>query len=197
MKVKERVYMKRKVDKKTWTQIASEVKNEQGDRPYWKVVRAAYWQLTGRTRTRKDKYHNCGRKASVTPALATWLVKKILSLRMKMDCTSGELSRLLAKEKHVQVTESCVRKVLNKKGYHYFPRDLKPKYDKKQREKRVDFAGPFSTCTANAQKEKVHFCMDGVVFTRPPAKLIDRENYVHTPMPTPGNMVLKFTHLYF
>ena len=34
--VKEQVYVKRKRDKTTWPQIASEVKNLAGDRPYWK-----------------------------------------------------------------------------------------------------------------------------------------------------------------
>ena len=89
------------------------------------------WELSGKSgRARKDKYHKCGRKAVLTLALVAWLVKKLLLLRMKMDCTSGELCRILAKEQHVKVTESCVRKAFDKKGYYYLPRNLKPKLTK-------------------------------------------------------------------
>ena len=46
MEMKEKVYVKRKIDKKTWTKIASEVWNLQRERPYWKVVRAAFRELS-------------------------------------------------------------------------------------------------------------------------------------------------------
>ena len=46
LKTKERVHVKKKIDKKSWGQIASEVKNLKGKRPYWKVVRAAFRELT-------------------------------------------------------------------------------------------------------------------------------------------------------
>ena len=43
MKVKEGLYVMKEVDKMTWEEIASHpnVKNLQGEAPYWKVVRAA------------------------------------------------------------------------------------------------------------------------------------------------------------
>ena len=48
MKVKERVYVMKKVDGMTWEQIAShpKVKNLEGDAPYWKVVRAAFREMS-------------------------------------------------------------------------------------------------------------------------------------------------------
>lgn len=45
MQVKEKVYIKRECQNKTWKQIAAEVKNLKGKRPCWKIVRAAFWEL--------------------------------------------------------------------------------------------------------------------------------------------------------
>ena len=78
---KEKVYAKRKVDKKTWEEIASEVWNL-GKRPYWKVVRAAFRELSTSSRAvKKSSYDKCGRKAVLTDELIKWLVEKMLVLR--------------------------------------------------------------------------------------------------------------------
>ena len=141
--------MMRKVDKKTFVQIAAEVKNLKGQHPYWKVVRAAFRELCATT-VKKDNYHECGRKAVLTDVLTKWLVKKMLSLRVKADCASTDLQRLLAQVKHVTVEASTIRRALNSEGCYYLPRDKKPKYGKVERASRVAFSragGP--TTTAN------------------------------------------------
>ena len=176
LQVKEKVYMLRKRDKKAWTDIVKEVKNVKGRRPYWKVVRAAFWALTTtKGRMKQDNYRNCGRKPILTAPLIKWVVKKMLTLRVNHDCTSADLQRCLVKEKDVRVKESAVRRVLNNEGYYYLERDKKPKYDTDQRAARVDFAKPFSKCPPQSQKDKVHLCMDGAVFTIPPSGIVARE----------------------
>lgn len=183
LKTKERIYVLRKADKLTWEQIASKVKNLQGDPPYWKVVRDAYWELSGKKGPKKYNYSNCGRSAILTGSLSKWLIDKMKALRKKGDCTSNDLQRCLARQKHVTVEESTIRRVLNKEGYYYLPRAKKPKYDSTARAIRVDFATPFAKCTAATQQKKVNMCIDGVVFTRPPAGTVARENYINTDIP--------------
>ena len=66
LQVKEQVYVKRTRDGKGFKQIASEVWNLAGERPYWKVVRAAFRELTSKKRgPKKFQYHKCGRKAKL------------------------------------------------------------------------------------------------------------------------------------
>ena len=181
LEAKEKVYVKRKIDKKSWLQIAREVYNVAGGRPYWKVVRAAFRELTSNRSQRKvDKYANCGRKKVLTPILRKWLVKKMKELRCDADCTSTDLQLLLAREKRVVVEASSVRRALHDEGYYYLPRDNKPKYDKHARAKRVEFSKRFAKCSLKSQKGKCNLCLDGVVFTRPPSKRPDRENYIHS-----------------
>ena len=75
---------KRKQDKKSWATIASEVKNMKGRRPYWKVVRKAFREMSStKGRVMKDNYHKCGRKKTLTKELTDWLIKKMLKLRLK------------------------------------------------------------------------------------------------------------------
>ena len=45
LRTKEQVFVTRRIEKLTWSQIASSVKNKRGKRPYWKVVRAAFREL--------------------------------------------------------------------------------------------------------------------------------------------------------
>ena len=90
---------------------------------------------------------------------------------------------MLARWQPVIVEASAMRRVLNKEGYYYLPRESKPKYDAKRRKERVAFAELFSTSTAAGQKDKCNICMDGVVFTRPPSTPAARENYIHSETP--------------
>ena len=89
---RDKIYAKRKRDKNMWKVISQEVWNNAGERPYWKVVRKAYWKLSDQQRKKKkDKYSNCGRKKILTAPLVAWLIKKMLQLRMETPCTSGDL----------------------------------------------------------------------------------------------------------
>ena len=57
------------------------------ERPYWKVVRAAFGDLnTNKHQRKKDKYSNCGRKKILKPTITKWLVKKTKELRRDADC---------------------------------------------------------------------------------------------------------------
>ena len=153
--------MMRKVDKMSYVDIASEVCNLKGEHPYWKVVRAAFRQLSATSRSaKKDKYHNCGGQALLTGELVEWLEKKILALRAKTECTSADLQRLLAQKKHGTVEASTVRRELNAGGYYYLPRAKKPKYDTAQRAYRVSFSMPFSKCTKKTlpTKANIYIC---------------------------------------
>ena len=182
--MKDQVYVKRKRDKKSFPQIASEVKNMKGERPYWKVCRDAYQELTAKGyKAKKDNYANCGRKRLLTDELVKWLIQKMLSLRMRAPCTSLDLQRFLLKEKGVEADESTIRRHLNNDGYYYLPRDQKPRYNKKERFVRVNFAKRFEDCSVEELAEEVHICLDGVVITKPPEGMIDRENYVHSDIP--------------
>ena len=180
MQTKEKVYLKRKFDKKSWQQVVSEVRNLKGERPYWKVVRAAFRELSADSSQKKtDKYSHCGRKEILTPIRIKWLVKKMKELRRDADCTSTDLQLLLARQKRVVVEASCLRRALNDEGYYYLPRDNKPKYDNDERPKRVEFSKPFAKGTAKIQ-DKCKLCLDSVVFTRPPSKRAARENYIRS-----------------
>ena len=54
--MRERVYVKRKHDKKSWKKIAGEVRKRKGKHPYWEVVRAAFKVLsTDKNQKGKDK----------------------------------------------------------------------------------------------------------------------------------------------
>ena len=86
--------MKRRILKRPWRQIAKEVFNEEGKRPYWKVVRAAFRELTeSKGRPKGDNYHKCGRKRVMTTALCGWLVASLKRLRVISECTSFDLQR--------------------------------------------------------------------------------------------------------
>ena len=59
---KDKIYVKRKRDKKTRKAIANEVWNNAGERPYWKVVWKGYWEFFDQQRMKKDRYSIFGRK---------------------------------------------------------------------------------------------------------------------------------------
>ena len=96
--MRERVYVKRKHDKKSWKKIAGEVRNRKGKHPYWKVVRAAFRvPSTDKNQKGKENYSNCGCKKISTPTLE-WLTKKMKELRIDAGCISTDLQLLLARQ---------------------------------------------------------------------------------------------------
>jgi transposase len=121
-KTQGKIFMKKSILKRPWRQIAKEVFNEEGKRPYWKVVSAALRELTQRKgRPKGDNYHKCGRKRVMTTALCDWLVASLKRLRVKSECTSFDLQRLMAKEQGVVMEASSIRRALNDAGYKYLP----------------------------------------------------------------------------
>ena len=161
---------KRPAREKTWTIIASKVRNLLGAVPYWKVCRDAYLELEKPGHVAKDAYAKCGRKPTLTKSIADWVVRRMLKLRKSMDVTSTDLAQVLAKEKGIQVEASSIRKLLKHRGYRHLPRSKKPKYSAGEKLKRFNFAVAY-------KDEEVNMFMDGVVFTVPPTDPTKRENY--------------------
>ena len=174
-----RVYVLRKGKQRppTWPQIAQQVRNLQGDTPYWKVCRDAFSRLETPSASTKDTYHKCGRKRVLTKQLCKWIVARMVSLRRKMEIHSTGLQALLAKEKHIIAHDSSIRKVLKQAGYKYLPRGKKPKYNAQQKQTRAAFAEKYANKSQRQIDEAIHFFMDGVVFTVPPKGQTERENY--------------------
>lgn len=164
----------------SWEKIAPQVLNLEKEEPGWQVCRDSYNRMNSRTGHAKSNYKNCGKKATVTPALRKWIVSRLLLLRKTTHCTSAVLQRELAKTKHVRVEASTVRRALKLEGYWYLNRSKKPKYNKKQRKERLDFADVVMSHTAAELEEEMNLSLDGVVFTKPPDELVARENFCYT-----------------
>ena len=174
-----KVYVLRKGKKPPppWPEIAQQVRNLKGDTPYWKVCRDAFNRLEKPSVSTKDAYHKCGRKPVLTKPICKWIVARMLSLRRKMEIHSTGLQALLAKEKHIIVHDSSIRKVLKNAGYKYLTRGKKPKYDAKQKETRLTFGKKYATKSQREIDDAIDFFMDGVVWTVPPKNETERENY--------------------
>ena len=174
-----KVYVLRKAKQPPppWAMIAQQVRNLQGDRPYWKVCRDVFNRLENPSATTNDAYRKCGRTRVLTKPICKWIVARMLSLRRKMEIHSTGLQALLAKEKNIIVHDSSIRKVLKNAGYKYLPRGKKPKYDTKQKLKREAFGKKYANKSQREIDDAIHFFIDGVVFSSPPKNDIERENY--------------------
>ena len=163
LSMQSRVYALRKSSKPppAWRKIARQVRNRQGKMPYWKVCRDVYNKLKNPVTVDSDGYNRCGRKAVLTKFVRKWLVKRLLVLRRSQEVTCKDLQAELARDQGITVEHSSVRKALHTEGYKYLTRAKKPKYTAPERAIRVAFAKRISC-------EKVHLCLDGVVFTVPP-----------------------------
>ena len=179
--MKRKVWVQRK-DKKlamqrTWSIIASKVRNLLGETPFWKVCCDAFNELEKPKRAAKDSYSNCGRKLIGTKTLVKWIVRQMLKLRTDFDVTSTDLMHLLAKEKGIQVEDSSIRRALRVAGYKYLARSKKPKYSESQKLERLTFARPWANMSQKKIADELHMFMDGVVFVVPPNDLTERLNY--------------------
>ena len=174
-----RVYVLRKGKQPPppWPEIAGQVRNRQGDRPYWKVCRDVFNRLEKPSASTKDAYHKCGRAPVLTKPICKWIVARMLSLRRKMEIHSTGLQALLAKEKNIIVHDSSIRKVLKNAGYKYLARGKKPKYNAEQKQKREAFGKKYANKSQREIDDTIQFFMDGVVWTVPPKNETDRENY--------------------
>ena len=166
--------------KLSWSKIAEQVVNLEGDTPGWKVCRDSYNRMNSKVGKPKDNYSKCGRKPVLTNHVRKWLVSQLLSRCRTMEVTSVMLMRLLASKKRIEVEASTVRRALNDEGYKYLPRSRKPKYSKAAREERLSFCKKIDRMTDAEVRQEFHFSMYGVVVIVPPAEPTARENFVHT-----------------
>ena len=161
----------------SWKRIASQIRNLENKRPYWKVCRDVFAKLKDPPHKVQDAYKNCGRRAILTKVTRRWIVSRLLSLRRKQEVTSTDLQAELAKEKGIHVEASSVRRALKAEGYRYLSRCQKPRYSKEQKEERYLFSSWLSGMSWEEVQANIDMSMDGVVFTRPPDEIVERENY--------------------
>ena len=142
------------------------------------LVRRVYQDCSGTRGVRKFQYGKCGRKAwKVDAQLRSFVVKRLLALRMKCICTSTTLQREVAKTLRKQGGASTIRKILLKAGYQWRPRAQKPKLSKLLRKERMDWCRSVSKMTASKLKSEFGLAMDGVVLSCPPVDPTDRANF--------------------
>ena len=177
------VYLRDK-EELSWEQIAEPdrgVRNMEGEPTTWKTCYRVYTRFK-RVRGRTEyKYANCGRKASVfTKAVKSYLVKRLLQLRMKRICTSTVLQAELASAMGVQASTGGIRKILRQAGYLWPKRRKKPVYSSEDKAARVDWALQPLTYTDEELRRRLSLAMDGLVLTVPPKNPADRYNHCWT-----------------
>ena len=119
-------YVLRTVGKKSWTHIAGQVVNLQGNRPAWGSVRNVVTAFSVKRGRRHYKYARCGRKPwKMTPNVQQYVRRRLLADRTSKVVTSKTLQADVAREKGVLVADSCIRKLLLKRGYKWLPRRQK------------------------------------------------------------------------
>lgn len=118
-----------------WDDIRSVVRTLQKEKPSERQCRDVYKGFNKRLGRKKYNYKNCGRRPwKVTPAVRSYLVKRLRALRTKCICTASTLQRELKKEMDLTLDTSTICKILKAKGYRWLPRSQKPKYSKQDRE---------------------------------------------------------------
>ena len=164
-----KVVMLRDVKAMSFTDIALEVKNLQGEAPTAQCVSDYYDKFSSKLGRAKSKYANCGRQAwKFTHTTKSWIIKELLKLRKECVCTSVTLQHAMAREYNVKVSSSGIRKVLRDKGYKWRTKSQKRVYSKEDRVKRVRFAKACLRLTNAELREKLSLSMDGVVLMMPP-----------------------------
>lgn len=164
--------------KRSWVEIAREVKNLNKKHPSPWLVRNTYNDFDTKLGHVPYNYSNCGRTAEkATPAVKQFLVRKLLGLRQKNIVTSVVLQKELLLERDVELEASYIRKILKEKGYTWLPRSQKAKYTKEVMLKRLRFAKFVLSKTDRQLRERLSFSLDGIVLTVPPQHEVDRENY--------------------
>ena len=172
-----KAYMLRK-DGCSLPAIAKMVLNLQGDPSTPDTVSRAIKRFNVKKGYTPYSYKNCGRFAwKVTEEVEKWLVKELVRLRKSTVCTSHTLQRHLVKEKRVHVSESAIRKVLNKAGYWWVNRSQKRKYSAKDRAARWAFAKKLMRKGKEGIKKYLSMSFDGVVLAMAPTDPVDRHNH--------------------
>lgn len=167
--------------KLSWPQIRKKVKNREGRLPSVRHCGEAYKRVVNAKKDVCYKYHKCGRKAwKVTPAITSYIVRRLLSLRKICVCTSTTLQREVLRDHHTVLAPSTIRKILVAKGYGWRPRTGKRLYSQEEKEQRSRIAGVILAMTPAEFLRFFSICMDGVILSLAPDNPIDRENYCRT-----------------
>ena len=162
----------------SWSKIAEQVKNLQGDRPSAWLVADVYKSFDLDLGHVPYDYENCGRTAVLaTPEVKQFLVRKLLGLRAKNIVTTTVLQRELMAAKNIELDCTYIGKILKEAGYRWLPRAQKPKYSKEVMLQRLTFAEFVLSLSDKRLRERLSLSMDGVVLTVPPKNSTARDNY--------------------
>jgi transposase len=173
-----KAYVLRTVGKKSWTHIAGQVVNLQGNRPAWGSVRNVVTAFSVKRGRRHYKYARCGRKPwKMTPDVQQYVLRRLLADRTSKVVTSKTLQADVAREKGVLVADSCIRKLLLKRGYKWLPRRQKRKYSAAEKRVRLGFARAALRLGERGLLGKLSMSLDGVILSMPPSRDVDRFNY--------------------
>lgn len=167
-------------DKKgmAWHQIVSRVRNLQNKKPSRQGVINVYNRFSKPANRVRYQYAKCGRKAwKLTEDVKKHLLHQLIVLRKKTLCTSTTLQQALARDRHVTVEASVIRKFLLRSGYRWLPRAQKRKYAPDVIEKRLAFARLVVALSVRRLRERLSLAMDGVVIGVPPKNQVERENH--------------------
>ena len=110
----------------------------------------------------------CRRPWKLTSDVQKCVILSLRKMRRDQVCTSTVLQELLARDRGVIVESSCIRKLLHKKGYRWLNKSKKRRYNKDDREERVQFASWVDSMNQAELKKEVALCMDGTVLSMPP-----------------------------
>ena len=178
-KQQQKVVTLRDVKKLSWNQIAERVFNlEKKYEVSARQCREVYAEFNKSLGRREYRYGNCGQTPTkMTSAVKKFIIKKLLQLRPKMVCTSTTLQREVAREMHVRVEASSIRKHLKASGYRWLPRAQEPKYNSTDRAARKAFAEKVDKMSQKKLGDHVDMWMDGVVLALPPSDPTERENH--------------------
>ena len=169
----------------SWSKIADQVVNLQGERPFPWLVADVYKSFHAKLGRVYYDYENGGKTALLaTPEVKKFLVRKLLMLRGKEIVTTALLQRVLVAEKNVELDCSYIGKILKEAGYTWLPKSQKPKYTKEVMIKRLAFAKFVLSLSDTKLRERLSLSLDGVVLTVPPNDSTDLENYCRYGTPT-------------
>ena len=161
-----------------WDDIAELVVNLQGEASTADCVKRAYERFNSKNGRSKYFYARCGRKRfKLTQQVQNFLVRRLKELRKKIVVTSTTLQTLLASERGIRVSDSAIRKLLRKRGFKWLPRAQKRAYNSKDKKTRMTWVLQVNRMSTREVRERMAFCMDGVILTVPPSDPIERLNH--------------------
>ena len=101
----------------TFNEVRDETLNLEGEKPGLRTLGDLMAKFDRKKGFRKFNYHKCGRKAwKMTPNNKRFVIKRLKELRRKQPICAPGLALFLAKERGVEVSASCMRKVLRDAG---------------------------------------------------------------------------------